>query len=285
MPAGGAVRFRLVANEGEFLRWNDDRWTSAWTDREKLTSSVSPYLSKVIAPQRGQLVLDVGCGGGGISLSMAEEVGPSGLVAGVDISAPLLELARKRSNTLGLSNLQFHHSDMQSDDIEGRPFDLAVSQFGVMFFDEPVVAFGNIRRHLRRGGRFVFAAWQALEMNPWHIGTALRSVVPPPPLTRPGKSAPGPFTLGEVGHATSILLDAGFTDVFHTAIEISVIGPASTIVDRSLLDFMGVPQESLKRASDLIERHLDRLRVGADEYKFPLAFNVFEATNTQENAK
>jgi SAM-dependent methyltransferase len=230
-------------------------------------------------------VLDVGCGGGGISLPLAEEVGPNGLVVGVDISVPLLDLARERSTNLGLSNLRFVHADMQSVDIEGSPFDVAVSQFGVMFFDEPVTAFANIRRHLRVGGRLIFAAWQTLEKNPWHIGTALRSVVPPPVPPRPGKSLPGPFTLGAVEHTTSILLGAGFTDVFRTAIDISVIGPANTIVDCSLLDFMGAPPESLDKASDLVERHLARFRVGADEYEFPLAFNVFEAANKQEKGE
>jgi SAM-dependent methyltransferase len=267
-----------VANEKERGRWNDERWTSAWPKREALTSAVSPYLLNAVAALPGHRVIDVGCGGGGISISVARSVGSGGRVVGVDISTALLELARARATEARLDNLTFVRADMQTDDIDGRPFDLAVSQFGVMFFDEPVTAFASILHQLREGGRLVFAAWQEVERNPWHIGTALQPVVPPPRAPQPGKSMTGPFTLGDIAQTSVLLERAGFTDVTATPFEVITRAPASAIVDRSLFTFMGVRPEQMDEASAITQRHLDRFRVDDDEFDFPLAFNVVGAT-------
>jgi SAM-dependent methyltransferase len=214
-----------------------------------------------------------------VSIALAESVQPYGGVVGVDLSGSLLNLARRRATNAGVSNVTFVTADAQTDVIGGIPFDIAVSQLGVMFFDEPDVAFTNIRWHLRPGGRFVFAVWQTVDRNPWHFGTALRSVVPPPPAPATGKSVPGPFTLGVAEHTSGILERAGFTQVSCTAHDITVRAPASAIGDRSLFIFMGVPRNSWAEATRLLEEHLDRFRVEADQFEFPLAFNVFEAVN------
>ena len=137
---------------------------------------------------------------------------------------------------------------MQTEGLGAEPFDLAVSQLGVMFFDEPLAAFGAIRAGLRPGGRFVFACWQGVEHNPWHTGTALRSFVPPPRLPAPGKSPVGPFSLGDDEYVRDILGGAGFGDVAGTALEITVRAPASAVADPSLLEFMGVAPERLQEA-------------------------------------
>ncbi len=75
-----------------------------------------------------------------------------------------------------MSNVRFVEADVQVSALDGAPFDLAVSQFGVMFFDEPTAAFASIRGLLVPDGRFVFACWQGVERNPWHTGTALRAL-------------------------------------------------------------------------------------------------------------
>ena len=111
----------------------------------------------------GERVLDVGCGGGRTSLAAGEAVGMAGYVVGADISEPLRALADRRAQEAGAKNVSFRQVDMQTDTVPGGPFDVALSQFGVMFFDEPVTAFGNIRAHLKPGGRLAFACWQTGE--------------------------------------------------------------------------------------------------------------------------
>ena len=268
-----------MANEKESKRWNDDRWVASWTQRERLTEALSPYLLKVVAARSGQRVCEIGCGGGLLSISLAEAVAPEGQVVGIDISTRLLELARDRASQAGADNVEFVVMDAQTDRFAEEPFDLAVSQLGVMFFDEPTAAFGAIRSALRPGGRLLFACWQGVEQNPWHTSTALRPFVPPPRVPPPGKSPVGPFSLGDHEYACDVLGGAGFTAVESTAFEATVRAPASAVVDTSLLQFMGVGPERLAEAEAVVERHLEQFVVGPDVYEYPLAFRVYEAVN------
>jgi SAM-dependent methyltransferase len=263
-----------MANEGEIRRWNDPAWTSAWPAREVMTTSVTPYLMAAVSPQPGQRVLDVGCGGGGVAVSLAARTAPDGIVVGVDISEKLLELARTRAAEAGVRNLEFVHSDMQTDTVGEGDFDLAVSQFGVMFFDRPVLAFANIGRHLRHGGQLTFVCWQMVDRNPWHVSSALAGLIPAPKPPDAGRSAVGPFTLGEPGHTTDLLTEAGFVEIAIESRQITVIGPASAVFDRGLLEFMGVAPEHLVEAEAVVDRHLDQFALGEDRYEYPLAFHV-----------
>jgi SAM-dependent methyltransferase len=266
-----------VANERETKRWNDDQWVASWPNRERLTDALSPYLLEAIDPRPGQRVCDIGCGGGLLAITLAGAVAPEGRVVGLDLSAPLLELAGARARQAGAANVEFVVMDVQTGRHGQEPFHLAVSQLGVMFFDEPLVAFGAIRALLRPGGRFVFACWQGIELNPWHLSTSLRGLVPSPAVPPPGKSPVGPFTLGDDEYVRDILAGAAFGEVVSVDHEITVRAPASAVVDRSLLQFMGVAPESLEEAEARIERHLERFAVGADEYEYPMAFRVYEA--------
>jgi SAM-dependent methyltransferase len=270
-----------VANEREAKRWNDDRWAAAWPKRERLTEALTPYLLQAVdaGARSGPRVCDVGCGGGALAIALGGAVGSRGQVVGFDISAPLVGLARKRANEAGASNVSFVVGDVQTEGLGTEPFDLVVSQLGVMFFDEPLLAFAAIRAGLRPGGRFIFACWQGVEQNPWHTGTALRSFVPPPGLPAPGKSPVGPFSLGDEEYVRDVLGGAGFSDVGSSAFELTVQAPASAVVDRSLLGSMGVPSDRLAEAGAVLDRHLARFAVEGEVYEYPLAFRVYEAVN------
>jgi SAM-dependent methyltransferase len=268
-----------VANEAETRRWNDERWAASWPHREKLTEAVSPHLLDTIGAQVGQRVCDIGCGGGVLTTKLADQVGIEGQAVGVDLSAPLLELARERARRAGVTNVRFVHLDVQTGVLSEPPFDLAVSQFGVMFFDEPTAAFEAIRSCLRPGGRFVFACWQGVECNPWHIGTALRPLLPSPAVPAPGKSPVGPFALGDDEYVSELLEAAGFSGIDATQYQSTVRAPASAVVDRSLFEFMGIPPEQAGEAEEIVDRHLERFAVGAEDYEYPLAFTIHEAVN------
>ncbi len=168
---------------------------------------------------------------------------------------------------------------MQTDTVEGGPFDVALSQFGVMFFDEPITAFANVRAHLEPGGRLAFVCWQAGERNPWFFAPAIAALLPPPAAPAPGKAPTGPFALADPEQTSGILRSAGFLDVRRTAHELAVDVPQDSVVDESQLAFIGVPADDLAEAQTAVAEHMAQFALSPTLSRFPLAFQVFQATN------
>ena len=131
---------------------------------------------------------------------------------GIDLSSQMLDVAGKRAAARGLTNVSFERTDAQTHVFAPETFELAVSSFGCMFFDDPVAAFANIGRALKPGGQIRFAAWRALKDNPWLMAVrealAMGRDLPFPPL-----EAPTPFSLSDPDRTLSLFTDAGFTDI------------------------------------------------------------------------
>ena len=153
-------------NDGQRRVWNDREFVERWKRRERGVEPLTAPLLARLALRPGERVLDIGCGGGNTTIAAAAAVGASGAAVGVDLSAALLELARERAVRAGVPQASFVVEDAQTGSIPGAPFDVAMSRLGVMFFSQPVTAFTNIRRHLRRDGRLVFLCLQEGEANP-----------------------------------------------------------------------------------------------------------------------
>jgi SAM-dependent methyltransferase len=193
--------------------WNGapgQKWVrnQAIMDASLADATAGLFACAAIAP--GEKVLDIGCGSGETSLMAAAAVGPQGTVTGLDISKPLLELARRRAE--GVANLRFIEADASAHPFTPA-FDLLLSRFGVMFFDEPRAAFANIRKAAAPGGRIAFVCWRALSENeyaamPFEIAKPLM-----PPLPPPNPHAPGPFALSDPDRLCGILAEAGFRDI------------------------------------------------------------------------
>jgi SAM-dependent methyltransferase len=201
-----------MANEEQLALWTDGIG-HVWIANEENVLAVGRSHGRAaleaarIAP--GERVLDVGCGTGPMTITMADLVGPTGSVVGLDISSLLLEEARRRA--AGRDNVSFVCADAQTADLEPT-FDVVYSQFGVMFFEDPCVAFRNLRSALVPGGRLAFACWQSFLANAWMSVPAMgaMSIFP---TTPPAPNAPGPFALGDTDRIRSLLADAGFSDV------------------------------------------------------------------------
>jgi SAM-dependent methyltransferase len=264
-------------NETERRRWNDRAWAAAWPKRERLTTAVTDVLLNHCRLQPTDRVLDVGTGGGVAALAAARVVG-DGAVVGADISAPLVELARRRAEERNVANVSFVVADVQQETVAGAPFDAAISQFGVMFFEEPETAFANIRRQLVGGGRLGFACWRDSDLNPWFPGAAFAGIVPPPPPPAPGTSPTHPFTLADPRHTTGILEASGWREVVCTPHDLVVTVNRDTIVDDEALEFSGVPVDSFGAAWEAVERRLAPITRDDGRIDAPLAFQVFTAT-------
>lgn len=174
------------------------------------------------APVAGERVLDIGCGAGATSIALADRVrgdaAGSGHVLGLDISTALIARAQAHAGDAG-GGLDFMLADAADAALPEAGFDLLFSRFGVMFFADPVAAFGHMRRALRPGGRLAFVCWREAALNDWvrlPMG-AIRDIVPP--LPQPDPEAPGPFSFGDPVRVGRILGLAGFADVAFAALD------------------------------------------------------------------
>ncbi len=180
---------------------------------DTIFSDCNRVLLLAAGPAPGERVLDVGCGAGASTLATAEAVGPDGAVLGIDISPALLARAAERVAEAGLGNVTLNRADAATHGFEGDPFDLMISRFGMMFFDDSVAALSNIRSALRPGGRVAFVAWAGIAHNPWFAlqMDAARAVFGPPDAP-PDPHAPGPMAFSDIARVVGFLEAAGFVD-------------------------------------------------------------------------
>ena len=217
-----------MANEAMKQAWDGDEgdhWAAEADHYDAASARVVAHYLPAIGVQPGDRVLDIGSGAGGLALALAASA-TGGVVVGIDLSSKMVDVAAKRAAERGITNADFIEADAQTTPL-GEGFDLAVSSFGVMFFDDPVAAFSNIGRALRPGGRACFLAWQPIEKNPWLMGIrtslAMGRDLPLPPL-----EAPTPFALSVPARTRSLLAAAGFTDVVSDPIHAPMVLGADT---------------------------------------------------------
>ncbi len=233
--------------------------TAGAVDYDAELTRYSAVLHRAWAVQPHDRVLDVGCGTGQTT-RQAARMAPDGEVLGVDVSALAIERARNLARAEGLRNVTFECADAQAYSFAQGSFDLAVSRFGTMFFDDPVAAFGNIGRALRPAGRLVMVVWQAHDRNEWEV--AIRQA-----LAEPGGPAavadegPDPFSLADPATVDAILRAAGFAGIGVTGVEEPVhYGPDVTAAVEWVRGF-ACTKELLKRLDPAAAaRALARLR-------------------------
>jgi SAM-dependent methyltransferase len=159
-------------------------------------------------------VLDIGCGTGQTT-RQAARTAQAGSAHGVDISAPAIERARALARAERLRNVTFEHADAQVHRFPEERFDLAISRFGTMFFDDPGAAFANIRRALSPAGRLVMMVWQAPERNEWEVAIR-QSLAGPGEAVAIASGSPDPFSLADPAAVTEILEAARFAGIAFT---------------------------------------------------------------------
>ena len=160
-------------------------------------------------------VLDIGCGAGQTTRDAAR-VASSGRVLGVDISAEMLERARRLTLEAGLQNISYERGDAQVHRFQPAYFDVLISRFGTMFFADPVAAFANLANASRRGARLVMMVWQSCERNEW--ATAIPATLTVPGYVDSATWGQELFSLAETLAVEAILKKAGFAEVGFTEV-------------------------------------------------------------------
>lgn len=216
------------ANEEQIAYWNAaQHWVDDQAGHDEMLGPLGRYAIDALALEAGERVLDIGCGTGATTVELAERVGPSGSVLGVDISQPMLEAARRRR----AANASFTEGDAQTYPFEAGAFDAAFSRFGVMFFSDPAAAFANIRRALRPHGRLAFVCWRAASEQEWVRVAVEAAELPPDGLDRLGAE---PFSLADRARLSGVLTAAGYAQIDLRAIDRDVLVGGHGDVDSAL---------------------------------------------------
>ncbi|HOY79217.1 MAG TPA: class I SAM-dependent methyltransferase [Hyphomonadaceae bacterium] len=201
-------------NAKQIADWNGAvgaHWAAEQERNDRLIRAFGEAALAAAGARAGEAVLDVGCGCGDTSLALADSVGVTGRVVGVDVSAAMLAVARTRAN--GRENVTFVEADASRAELP-ETFDLLYSRFGVMFFDEPEAAFRQLRKAIRTGGRVAFCCWQRPQDNPWAMVPMLAAQgASGLDMPRPDPHAPGPFAFADAVRLAGILEAAGFGSV------------------------------------------------------------------------
>lgn len=254
--------------------WNEIL-TPKWIRFRHLLSGNGKIHSDISFPdfgiQRGDRVLDIGCGFGETCLEISELVGPEGEVVGIDCTDSFLGIANRERDEAGVRNVRYRQADAQVCDLPESYFDVAYSRFGVMFFQSAVRALRNANHALKPGGKLCLIVWRSLADNPcWGAAkeVALRHL--PPPGDGAATCGPGPFSMASEETDRAMLEAAGFP-----TIEIFKRIDADVCVGRDIeeaIDYqlmVGPSGEIVREAGDLGQQKLPELRQDLHELMAP----------------
>ncbi|MGV9349608.1 class I SAM-dependent methyltransferase [Streptomyces spiralis] len=205
----------MAGNAAQATVWNGDEgrfWVRELDRLEAMHRRFRPHLLDAARIAEDARVLDIGCGAGATTCAAARRAA-HGEVLGLDLSGPLLDEARRLAGAQDLPHVRFEQADVQTWPFPQGAFDVALSQFGVMFFDDPETAFGNLARALRPDGRLAFLCWRPITENEWfRLSFDVVAKLAPVPAAG-GPQAPGPFSLADPDRIRTLLEGTGFTAV------------------------------------------------------------------------
>ncbi|MGY8524214.1 class I SAM-dependent methyltransferase [Paracidovorax citrulli] len=227
---------RDVGREGQSYEeqaalWNGaagQGWVAAQDVLDRMFQPMEDLLLQAVAQHAGTRVLDIGCGTGATTIAVARALGSRGQCTGVDLSAPMIDAARRRAQ-LESSTANFICADAQRYRFQGTGFDMVISRIGVMFFDDPVAAFENLRSAVSDGGSLCFVAWRGASENPFMTAAEQAAAPLLPSLPVRQSDGPGQFAFADADRVKRILVKSGWTDIDVRAVDFPCSFPASAL--------------------------------------------------------
>jgi SAM-dependent methyltransferase len=260
----------------DVARQTDDEQTTVWNGlggrawveaQELLDQMFKPLedlLVEAVFAESGSRVLDVGCGTGSTTLAVARLLGAKGRCVGIDISDPMIAAARARAER-ERTPAGFIRANAQTHAFDPASFDMIISRFGVMFFDDSVRALANLRRAARDDAKLRFAAWRSPAENAF-MTTAERAaapLLPNIPVRRP--DAPGQFAFADRRRVYSILDESGWAEIDIRAIDVACTFPEKELV--RYLSRLGPVGLILQEADDRTRTQvIEAVRAAFDPY-------------------
>ncbi|KQY96120.1 SAM-dependent methyltransferase [Caulobacter sp. Root1455] len=220
------------ANKAQTELWNGGagrNWVEQNAMLDRLFEPFEQPLVDAIREHGARAVLDVGCGAGATTFAVARSLKGQGRSTGLDLSAPLIDLARRRAAEQDVDNADFVVADAQQHAFQPASFDAVISRFGVMFFDDPVAAFANLRRAARPEAGLACIVWRGTDENPF-MAAAERAAGPLlPELPKRAPDAPGQFAFADPDRVGGILSAAGWRDADLQPLDVACAVPADDL--------------------------------------------------------
>lgn len=237
-------------NAQQLAYWNGDggsHWVAQQAHTDSMLAPVAQAVLSLAAVQPDERVLDIGCGCGTTTLALAAAAAH---VTGLDISAPMLAVARQRG--AALANVDWVEADAGGFQ-PAQPYDVLFSRFGVMFFGDPVAAFTGLRGAARPGARLVFVCWRPIAENGW-MQVPLHAAYDAglPRLPRPAPDEPGPFAFADPARVRAILTAAGWAEPRLTPLDMSLDIAAGQGLDGAMAQAtqIGAASRALREAPE-----------------------------------
>jgi SAM-dependent methyltransferase len=186
-------------------------WKRGAAARARALDPLTELMLDLAGVTVGSQVLDLGAGTGDQTLLAARRIGPGGMVLATDISASMLALTQEAARAADLPNVQTRMMDAQRIELEAGSFDAAMARFSLQFIPDVQRALAEVRRVVKRGGRFAAAVFSAVERNPFRAAPyaiASRRAGRPFP-----ESGPGQWALNDATTLRDAFQQAGFRDV------------------------------------------------------------------------
>ena len=229
------------ANAEQARAWDGDEGACWAANADRFDKAVAAYHDRFLAAaaiRRADRVLDIGCGTGQTTRDAARAAA-DGVALGVDLSGQMIALARRLAAEHGIANARCEQADAQIHPFPAASFDVAISRTGTMFFAGPAVAFANIARALRPGGRLALLVWQGPQANEW-IQELSGALAAGRDLPAPPAGAPGPFAQADPDAARAVLAAAGFTHIEVAGLHGAMwFGADAEDAHRFVLDLLG----------------------------------------------
>jgi SAM-dependent methyltransferase len=248
---------------------NNNEATEAWNTvlfdrfsqyRHIFVSGLKQFGDDAIAhdpPQRGDRILDIGCGFGDTTRQLALVAGQDSLAVGVDAAERFIEASRAEAGAAGAGNVEFRVVDVQSEDL-GGPYDYAFARMGTMFFANPVAAMRNVRSALRPGGRLCMIVWRRKLENEWFQRSEeiVDRHVPKPDAEESDAltCGPGPFSMANADTTSGILRAAGFEQIALRRVDIDLFTGSDAEEAVEVAFALGPAAETIRLAGDDAER-------------------------------
>lgn len=243
-----------------------DRW---WPVFERGAQCVNDALVEMAQLGAGVRVLDVASGLGEPTFTASREVGPGGVVVGVDLAAAMLDFSRGRARARGIRNAAFVEADGENLPFRDASFDAAISRWGVMLMPTPTAAARSIRRVVRPGGRFATAVWSTAEDVPF-IALGQRLAERELRIEPAGPDTPGPLRMGREGALEACLEAVGWTVVGRRVVPVVMTFDSPREYVRFQREMSGTLKRALESEPQAVqERVWAILEAEAARYQLP----------------